>query len=90
LIGDDENSKNEAFQPGLLDILEESAAVKLQSFIRMKIAQKRTRKLRIVLRKIELIQKWFRVWILKKRTKTNMIRNNRTSYLHFSELQNWF
>jgi hypothetical protein len=76
-----ENRENEdTFQPGLLDVLEDKSAMTIQAFFRMKIAQKRSRKLRIVLRKIILIQRWFRIWISKKRTKTMMLRSNRSAY----------
>ena len=56
----------------------------------MKEAQKKCRKLRIVLRKIKYIQRWFRIWNDKKKLKKNVIVNNRNTYKSFLELQSWF
>lgn len=55
----------------------------------MKLAQKKIRRLRIVLRKIKLIQSWIRVWIRRKKTKQEIIRSNKIGYSSFKELQTW-
>ena len=61
--------ESNSLEPGLLDILEHKSVCKIQSYVKMKLAQKKSRKLRIVLRKIKFIQSWIRVWIKKKKTK---------------------
>lgn len=92
MSNDTENKSSSVpeYRPSLIEILEENAATKIQAYTRMKLAQTKSRKLRIVLRKIVLIQGWFRIWLGKKTTKTNVIKKNRSTYDRFIELQNWF
>jgi hypothetical protein len=64
-----------------------NAVLKVQSVFRMKLAMRKARKMRILLRKIKFIQSWIRVYLAKKRSKRDRLRRNKRVYVEFEELQ---
>lgn len=67
--------------------LERNAATKIQSLCRMILSKIKSRKLRIIYRKIEFIQGWVRTFLAKKSFKKSVIKENNKKYLEFEKLQ---
>ena len=83
----DENS-DQKFDPKKFAYkLKVIAVTRIQAQARRIHAMAKARRLRVVMRKIKLIQGHMRVHLMKKRTKLTVLEKNVEKYLQFEELQ---
>ena len=83
----DENSDQKFDHISFAYKLKVIAVVRIQAQARRILAMTKARKLRVVMRKIKLIQAHMRVFLMKKRTKLSVLEKNVEKYLQFEELQ---
>lgn len=70
--------------------LKHLSAIKIQTSVRMRQAKKLARRLRILARKIKIIQNWIRSWLIRRRFKNAKASRDERVWNNFEDLQNGF
>lgn len=67
--------------------LKESSAIKIQKWIRMKLAQKMVNRIRVFIKYVKIIQNYYRLHLQHKNAKKKIIENNANRKKNFDALQ---